>query len=82
MAIAVRLSTTLRSFVPDYNPTLGLSLDFRGETTANDLAQSLNLPLTEIKIVIVNGRRVDLKTLIQDGDRVAFFPAVGGGLSS
>jgi molybdopterin converting factor small subunit len=80
MSVFVRLSTTLRDSVPGYNAAEGLNMEIARETTAKELAQKLNLPLTEVKIVIINGRRVDLETSVIDGDRVAFFPAVGGGL--
>ncbi|MDR0882802.1 MAG: MoaD/ThiS family protein [Candidatus Adiutrix sp.] len=79
MSVFVTLSTTLRNFVPGYRAADGLNLEVSGPTTAGDLAQRLNLPLSEIKIVMINGRRLELATPINDGDRVGYFPAVGGG---
>ena len=79
MSVFVTLSTTLRNCVPGYRPADGLNLEVSGLTTAGDLAQRLNLPLSEIKIVMINGRRLELTTPINDGDRVGYFPAVGGG---
>ena len=79
MAVFVTLSTTLRSYVPDYDPHAGLSQNVPGPTTARALAQSIGLPLEHIKVVMINGRHAPLETSVVDGDRVAYFPAVGGG---
>jgi molybdopterin converting factor small subunit len=79
MTVFVRLSTTLRSLVPGYDPIQGLELNLETPLTALRLAEQLSLPAGEIKIVMLNGRRVSLEAEINDGDRVGFFPAVGGG---
>jgi molybdopterin converting factor small subunit len=80
MAIYVRLSTTLRTHVPNYESHKGLELTEPTPLTALELAKRLSLPPEDIKIVMINGRRRTLDDLIQDDDRVGFFPAVGGGL--
>ena len=46
---------------------------------AETLALHLGLPLEEIRIVMINGRQEELSCPLRDGDRVAYFPAVGGG---
>jgi proteasome lid subunit RPN8/RPN11/molybdopterin converting factor small subunit len=79
MTVHVRLSTTLRARVPGYDSVNGLTLSPELPTTAGELAKSLNLPLSEIKIVVLNGRRVGLEAQVDDGDRVSYFPAIGGG---
>ncbi|MDR1870585.1 MAG: Mov34/MPN/PAD-1 family protein [Deltaproteobacteria bacterium] len=79
MTVSVRLSTTLRKLFPDYNPTEGLTVGHQGLKTVEDLAAALNLPIPEIKIITINGSRVDLKAPLKKGDRVGFFPAIGGG---
>ncbi len=79
MPIHVTLSTTLRARAPGYDPAAGLTLDWPGPGPAGDLADRLGLPRAEIKIVMLNGRRAGLEAEVRDGDRVSFFPAVGGG---
>ena len=79
MHLTVKLSTTLRDCVPGYKPEEGLSLDMPEGSTAESLARHLGLPLQDIKIVMINGRQRKAGDLLRDGDRVAFFPAVGGG---
>ena len=48
-------------------------------STIADLASILNLPEDEIKVTFVNGRSRSSETGLADGDRVGFFPPVGGG---
>ena len=79
MRLHIKLSTTLRACVPDYDPVRGLAVELAEGGTARDLALHLGLPLDDIKIVMINGRHASLDTPLHDGDRVAFFPAVGGG---
>ena len=79
MHLTVKLSTTLRDHVPGYNPEAGLQLAMPEGSSVEQLARHLNLPLQDIKIVMVNGRQRKVDDLLRDGDRIAFFPAVGGG---
>ena len=79
MKLTVKLSTTLRDCVPGYMPEAGLQADMPEGCTVAQLAQHLGLPLQDIKIVMVNGRQHKVDDLLRDGDRVAYFPAVGGG---
>ena len=79
MKLTVKLSTTLRDHVPDYVPETGLQVEMPQGSTVAQLAQHLGLPLQDIKIVMINGRQRKAGDLLRDGDRVAFFPAVGGG---
>ena len=81
MSVLVKLSTTLRDHVPDYDPVAGLSVEIAayGELSAEALADVIGIPRSEIKIVMINGRQSALSAVVRDGDRVAYFPAGGGG---
>ncbi len=79
MPITIMLSTTLRACVPDYVPAKGLSLEWGGPVSIGALAEKIGLPMAEIKIVMLNGRHATLEQTVKDGDRVSYFPAVGGG---
>lgn len=80
MSVHIKISATLRPYVKDYDPYTGLDLDYGVHTgTAASLANLLGLPLGEIKFVMVNGRQSPMDIELKDGDRVAYFPAVGGG---
>lgn len=78
MSIHVKLSSTLRGFVPGYEPVKGMNVQASGQT-AEGLAGDLGIPLSEIKFAMINGRHLPLDTPLARGDRVAYFPAVGGG---
>lgn len=82
MNLHVKLSSTLRRCVAGYNPQTGLDLAWktpRAGATARDLAECLNIPVKDIKLVMINGRQQPLDTALGEGDRVAYFPPVGGG---
>lgn len=79
MNVHVKISSTLRPYVEAYNPETGIDLAVPDSTTLADLAHKLAIPVTEIKFVMLNGRCAPMETLLHDGDRAAFFPAVGGG---
>lgn len=79
--VHVKISSTLRKHVPDYDPEKGLSLKIDPAATPDlaSLAQVLGLPVGEIKFAMLNGHYQPLETMLKSKDRVAFFPAVGGG---
>ncbi len=76
MNVTVRLFGSLR----DYSDGDGLlTLDMSEGSNVRDLLGSLELPEGEIKIIMVNGRRVSSYAVIRDGDRVGIFPPIAGG---
>jgi molybdopterin synthase sulfur carrier subunit len=79
VALMIFLSSSLRGFIPGYNPSSGLELkDVKGISIA-DLCQKLEIPTDKIKIVMVNGRKEDMDYILQGDERLGFFPPVGGG---
>lgn len=79
MPLEIRLSASLRRLAPGYDPLRGLSLDWRPGLTVAALLELLHIAPAEIKIIMLNGRAASLETPLAEGDRLAFFPAVGGG---
>lgn len=79
MPVQIQLSTTLRDCVPGYNPMAGLALELDAPISAGELADRLNLPREEIKIIMLNGRHASFDASVTNADRIAYFPAVGGG---
>lgn len=53
--------------------------DYPAGTTVADVADSLNLPRTELGIMMINNRHVKLDHQLADGDTLALFPLLGGG---
>lgn len=79
MHVLVKLSATLRSCVPGYDPEKGLEVDLPNTLTAEELARHIGVPPADVKLVMINSRQKDMKTDVNDGDRIAYFPPVGGG---
>lgn len=53
--------------------------DYPAGTTVADVADSINLPQSELGIIMVNNRHVKLDRVLADGDTLALFPLLGGG---
>jgi molybdopterin synthase sulfur carrier subunit len=79
VSIQIKLSSTLRHLLPDYDPFEEYLVDHVPGEKLSDLLERLKMEPSEIKIFMVNGRATDLEEPINDGDRVALFPTVGGG---
>ena len=77
MNVHVSLFANLR----DYSPGGEGSFDLRlaaGATVA-DLMAALHIPPVVQAVVLVNGRRADFDTVLNDGDSVTLFPPMEGG---
>ena len=79
MALQVFLSSILRKHVPDYDPETGIRIEDPAGMTVQDLCDRLRVPGEKVKVVMVNGRSSRLNRLLDGDERVALFPAVGGG---
>lgn len=75
MKIQIRCYATLARYQPGSADEYALG----SGSTVSDLAVHLGADLDEIKVAFVNGKHAPMSTELQDGDRVALFPAVGGG---
>ena len=79
MPILVKLSASLRRFVPGYDPLQGLPLPFAPGLTVAGVLERLGIAPAEVKIIMVNGVGAEPERGLGEGDRVGLFPAVGGG---
>ena len=52
--------------------------DLSDGQTIQDLIKRAGLDPEEVKIAFVNNRKVDLDSVLSDGDQVGLAPAVGG----
>jgi molybdopterin synthase sulfur carrier subunit len=52
---------------------------FPSATTVRDVIEKLNIPDEKVSIIFVNGRHAKREHKLEDGDRLALFPPVGGG---
>ncbi|HOO41072.1 MAG TPA: MoaD/ThiS family protein [Syntrophales bacterium] len=54
-------------------------LNVPSPVTVGEIADSLNIPHHEIKLIFINGVHGSLDMVVKDGDRLGFFPPIGGG---
>lgn len=79
MPLEIFLSSTLRRYISDYDPTKGMVLSLDKEKTVAELCELINIPADKIKIIIVNGKNESLDHILNGDERVGLFPAIGGG---
>ena len=75
MNLHIKAFATLGRFLPE-NPE---AYEAPEGITVGSLADQLRIPEEELHLIFVNGRRAERSQSLQPGDRVGFFPAVGGG---
>jgi molybdopterin converting factor small subunit len=73
--VQIKLFASLQS----HTPPGGDQFPIASGQTVEDLLTRLGVPLSEVKLVFVNGVRAEKNTTLKDGDRVGVFPPVGGG---
>ena len=79
MRIEVTVFATLRKYLPDLPVGGSKYIEVDPGATPADLIQVLGLPAEEVKIVIRNHVQTELDESVEDGDRIAFAPAIAGG---
>jgi molybdopterin converting factor small subunit len=79
MQVEVVVFATLRRFVPNLRIGESLWIEIEPGATFGDIRDQLSLPPEEVKIVMCNSLQVELTDKAQDGDRVAYIPAIAGG---
>jgi len=77
--LTIFLSSSLRAYIPGYDPSSGLTVKDEQGSSISELCQKLGIPVEKIKIVMVNGRREELSYILRGDERLGFFPPVGGG---
>ncbi len=75
MKITVKCFATLAQYAPSEQG----HLEVEAGTTISELIAILGLPVEDVKIIFLNGAHAIADTVLSSGDRVGFFPAVGGG---
>ncbi|MFP4314733.1 MAG: MoaD/ThiS family protein [Desulfovibrionales bacterium] len=74
MQIHIKCFATLA----EYGPRDG-TIEVPEGITLQGVMEQLNMPQEEVKLLFVNGKRADSKSVLHSGDRVGLFPPVGGG---
>jgi uncharacterized protein with PIN domain/sulfur carrier protein ThiS len=73
-----RFYAELNDFLPEGRRNTFSDLTFRGRQSVKHLVESLGVPHTEVVKILVNGERVGMDYLVQDGDRVQVYPVSQG----
>ena len=80
MRVEVRLYATFVQYAPSQRAGDPFEAKTEDSASLSDLIRKLEIPEAEVHLTIVNGRIVhDRSRTLQNGDRVALFPPVGGG---
>lgn len=79
MHVEVRVFATLRRYLPDLGIGEAHVLEVGAGTTLAAIRDGLGLPPEEVKVVIRNHSQADWDDMVEEGDRIAFVPAVAGG---
>lgn len=77
MEVTVKLLSTFRKY-GDHLPNGKAKL--KEGSSVQDLVMEIGLPPKYVRLVFVNGRQVNLQTMLSHEDTVVFLPpAIGGG---
>ncbi len=77
--IELRLYAGLEHYAPQAKPGSAIPFTVDEGTVVSDLLRRLAIPLEAVQLCFVNGMSRHLDHPIEDKDRVALFPPVGGG---
>ncbi|GAB6886844.1 MoaD/ThiS family protein [Desulfothermus okinawensis JCM 13304] len=74
MRIEVLCFATLKKYTPD-NEEIEIEKGFK----VYHVLEKLGIDKKEVKVIFINGKHASLDSELKEGDRLALFPAVGGG---
>ncbi|MCU0406744.1 MAG: Mut7-C ubiquitin/RNAse domain-containing protein [Ignavibacteriaceae bacterium] len=72
--VYLRFYEELNDFLPEEKKKKRFAHQFIDRTSVKDLIESLGVPHTEIDLILVNGKSVNFKYLINDGDNISVYP--------
>lgn len=80
MQITVRLLASYRQYLPENSDAQsGYPLKVLDGVTVGDVLPLLPVPQDEVCTYFINGRHAERDMVLQEGDVLSVFPAVGGG---
>jgi len=72
--VYLRFYEELNDFLSKENRKKRFAHQFIDRTSVKDLIESFGVPHTEVDLILVNGKSVNFKYLINDGDDVSVYP--------
>lgn len=80
MQITVRLLATYRRYLPEgHDSQGGYAVDVPVGCKVSDVLPQIPIPASDACTFLVNGSHAHRDQVLQEGDVLAVFPAVGGG---
>lgn len=79
MLLEVRVFGGLEKIIPGASFGKPIEVEADEGTTVGALLDMLKIPEDQVFTILVNGIHTGKNVLLKPGDRVAFFPPVGGG---
>jgi uncharacterized protein with PIN domain len=73
-AAIFRFYAELNDFLPASRWQKAFPHEFRGRVSVKDMIESLGVPHTEVDLILVDGRSVDFRYIVRDGDAVSVYP--------
>ena len=77
--VEVRLYASLEKVRPRLKAGEPFFVELESGTTARHLVETLGIATKRVQLIFVNGVVREFDHVLAEGDRVAFFPAIGGG---
>lgn len=75
----IKIDLKLFVTLSKYSPEDGKDFKILEETRVDKLISDLGIPRDIVKLIFINGKRMDGTYRLKHGDRVGLFPPVGGG---
>ena len=72
--VYLRFYEELNDFLPEEKRKKRFAHQFIDRTSVKDLIESLGIPHTEVDMILVNGKSMNFKYLINDGDDISGYP--------
>ena len=79
MHVEVRVFATLRRHLPELPVGGVLTMEVESGTTLAALRDRLGSPPAEVRLVMRNHLQAEWEDAVEEGDRIAFVPAIAGG---
>jgi len=77
--VEVRLYASLEKLRPGLKAGEPFSVELEPSTITKRLVETLGIAPKSVQLIFVNGVVREFNHVLAEGDRVAFFPAIGGG---
>ncbi len=73
-SITIRFYEELNDFLPPEKKKVRFNYEFSGRESVKDLIEAIGVPHTEVDMILVNRKSVNLNYLIQDKDDISVYP--------